>query len=562
MTSLCASVTPIFALSEQDRSWVERVRDGLTAEQKIAQLFVLSSRHDTIEEVDWLAGFAPGGVHRFPTHDLTAAWTATRAQLDRSEVPLILSGDIEGGMLSAPFATPIPNQMGIAACDDTDLTERLARIVGKESRALGYNWSFTPVVDINRAFRNAVVGTRSYGSDPDRIIRHAETYIRALQAEGLAACAKHWPGDGIDDRDQHLSTSVNSLSMDEWEDSFGRIFRSVIATGVMTIMTGHIALPAFVRSRFPNSGREAFAPAAVSRLLNQELLREGLGFGGVIVSDATVMGGLTSWMDRDTAVPAVIENGCDVFLFSREPREDMNRMLNGLRDGRLSEARLEEAVTRMLSLKAALGLHRATPEERLPSLDALRARLATDDHRETARQAAGKSITLVKDTQALLPIDTRRHRRIVVIADEGWNFVSGAAPRSFDPLLNALKANGHEVRSFDSEQLPTRDDCDLLLYLVGQEATPAISHIYLDFTKLHGGSRLAMVQFNREIPTLLVSFGQPYYLYDAPNMSTYVNAYTALPGVQEELALRLFGQRPFTGESPVDPFCGMEQLAW
>lgn len=562
MTSLCASVTPIFALSEQDSSWVERVRDGLTAEQKIAQLFVLSSRHDTIEEVDWLAGFAPGGVHRFPTHDLTAAWTATRAQLDRSEVPLILSGDIEGGMLSAPFATPIPNQMGIAACDDTDLTERLARIVGKESRALGYNWSFTPVVDINRAFRNAVVGTRSYGADPDRIIRHAETYIRALQAEGLAACAKHWPGDGIDDRDQHLSTSVNSLSMDEWEDSFGRIFRSVIATGVMTIMTGHIALPAFVRSRFPNSGREAFAPAAVSRLLNQELLRERLGFGGVIVSDATVMGGLTSWMDRDTAVPAVIENGCDVFLFSREPREDMNRMLNGLRDGRLSEARLEEAVTRMLSLKAALGLHRATPEERLPSLDALRARLATDDHRETARQAAGKSITLVKDTQALLPIDTRRHRRIVVIADEGWNFVSGAAPRSFDPLLNALKANGHEVRSFDSEQLPTRDDCDLLLYLVGQEATPAISHIYLDFTKLHGGSRLAMVQFNREIPTLLVSFGQPYYLYDAPNMSTYVNAYTALPGVQEELALRLFGQRPFTGESPVDPFCGMEQLAW
>lgn len=562
MTSLCTSVTPIFALSEQDRSWVERVRDGLTAEQKIAQLFVLSSRHDTIEEVDWLAGFAPGGVHRFPTHDLTAAWTATRAQLDRSEVPLILSGDIEGGMLSAPFATPIPNQMGIAACDDPDLTERLARIVAKESRALGYNWSFTPVVDVNRAFRNAVVGTRSYGSDPDRIIRHAKTYIRALQAEGLAACAKHWPGDGIDDRDQHLSTSVNSLSMDEWADSFGRIFRSMIATGVMTIMTGHIALPAFVRSRFPNSGREAFAPAAVSRLLNQELLREELGFGGVIVSDATVMGGLTSWMDRDAAVPAVIENGCDVFLFSREPREDMNRMLNGLRNGRLSEARLEEAVTRMLSLKAALGLHRASPEERLPPLDALKARLATDDHRETARQAAGNSITLVKDTQALLPLDTQRHRRIVVIADEGWNFVSGAAPRSFDPLLDALKANGHEVRPFDSENLPTSDDCDLLLYLVGQEATPAISHIYLDFTKLHGGSRLAMVQFNCEIPTLLVSFGQPYYLYDAPNMSTCVNAYSALPGVQQELAMRLFGQRPFTGDSPVDPFCGLEQLAW
>lgn len=562
MTSHCASVTPIFSLSEHDRAWVERVRDGLTTEQKIAQLFVLSSRHDTMEEVDWLASFAPGGVHRFPGHDLSAAWTATRAQLDRSEVPLILSGDIEGGMLSAPFATPIPNQMGIAACDDTDLTERLARIVGKESRALGYNWSFTPVVDINQAFRNAVVGTRSYGSDPDRIIRHAETYIRALQDEGLAACAKHWPGDGIDDRDQHLGTSVNALSMDAWEQSFGRIFRAMIDTGVMSIMSAHIALPAFVRARYPNAGRDAFTPATVSRLLNQELLREELGFTGVIISDATVMGGLTGWMDRDAAVPAVIENGCDVFLFSREPREDMNRMLQGLRDGRLSEARLEQAVTRMLSLKAALGLHRATPEERLPPLDDLKARLATDDHRATARKAAGNSITLVKDTQALLPLDARHHGRVVVIADEGWNFVSGAAPRSFDPLLDVLQANGHAVRSFDPEHLPTSDDCDLLLYLVGQEATPAISHIYLDFTKLHGGSRLAMVQFNCEIPTLLVSFGQPYYLYDAPNMSTCVNAYSALPDVQEELALRLFGHRPFTGDSPIDPFCGLEQLRW
>ncbi|PKP91874.1 MAG: glycoside hydrolase [Alphaproteobacteria bacterium HGW-Alphaproteobacteria-16] len=562
MTSHCSSVTAPFSLSAQDRAWVERVRDGLTVEQKIAQLFVLSSRHDTMEEVDWLTGFASGGVHRFPTHDLKAAWSATREQLDRSEVPLILSGDIEGGMLSAPFATQIPNQMGIAACDDLDLTERLAHIVGRESRALGYNWSFTPVVDINRAFRNAVVGTRSYGSDPDRIIRHAKAYIQALQLEGLAACAKHWPGDGIDDRDQHLSTSVNSLSMEEWEQSFGRIFRDMIDTGVMTIMSGHIALPAYARARFPDSGRDAFAPATVSRLLNQELLREELGFRGVIVSDATVMGGLTSWMDRDAAVPAVIENGCDVFLFSREPREDMNRMLNGLREGRLSEQRLEEAVTHMLSLKAALGLHRAKPEERLPPLDELEATLATNGHRETARQAVGNSITLVKDTQALLPLDAQRHRRIVVIADKGWNFVSGAAPRSFDPLLDSLKAKGHEVRLFDSEQLPRSEDCDLLLYLVGQEATPAISHIYLDFAKLHGGSRLAMIQFNREIPTLLVSFGQPYYLYDAPNISTCINAYSALSVVQEELIERLFGNRPFTGSSPVDPFCGMEQLRW
>jgi beta-N-acetylhexosaminidase len=549
-------------LQAEDLAWVERTRDGLSTEQKIAQLFVLSSRHDTQDEVDWLAGFAPGGVHRFPAYDLEAAWTATRAHLERSELPLILSGDIEGGMLSYPCATPIPNQMGIAACDDMALSEQIARIVGRESCALGYNWSFTPVVDINQAFRNAVVGTRSYGSDPQRIIDQARIYIRALQSEGLAACAKHWPGDGIDDRDQHLSTSLNPMAMKDWERTFGRIFRELIADGVMTIMSAHIAFPGFARARGLDVGRDAFAPAAVSKLLNEDLLRGELGFRGLIVSDATVMGGLTSWMDRDEAVPSVIENGCDVFLFSRDPAQDMRRMLEGLRTGRLSERRLEEAVTRMLSLKAALGLHRASLDDRLAPLDAVTASLKNGSHRDVARESIGRSLTLVKDSQSLLPLTVERHRRIVVVADEGWNFVSGAAPRSFEPILFTLRARGFDVRSYDPDAIPTRENCDLLLYLVGQEATPAISHIYLDFAKLHGGSRHAMIQFNREIPTLLVSFGQPYYLYDAPNMSTYINAYNGLPVVQEELVSRLLGERPFTGKSPVDAFCGMEQLRW
>jgi beta-N-acetylhexosaminidase len=549
-------------LQAEDLAWVERTRDSLSTEQKIAQLFVLSSRHDTQDEVDWLAGFAPGGVHRFPAYDLEAAWTATRAHLERSELPLILSGDIEGGMLSYPCATPIPNQMGIAACDDMALSEQIARIVGRESRALGYNWSFTPVVDINQAFRNAVVGTRSYGSDPQRIIDQARIYIRALQSEGLAACAKHWPGDGIDDRDQHLSTSLNPMAMKDWERTFGRIFRELIADGVMTIMSAHIAFPGFARARELDVGRDAFAPAAVSKLLNEDLLRGELGFRGLIVSDATVMGGLTSWMDRDEAVPSVIENGCDVFLFSRDPAQDMRRMLGGLRTGRLSERRLEEAVTRMLSLKAALGLHRANLDDRLAPLDAVTASLKSGSHRDVARESIGRSLTLVKDSQSLLPLTVERHRRIVVVADEGWNFVSGAAPRSFEPILSTLRARGFDVRSYDPDAIPTRENCDLLLYLVGQEATPAISHIYLDFAKLHGGSRHAMIQFNREIPTLLVSFGQPYYLYDAPNMSTYINAYSGLPVVQEELVSRLLGERPFTGKSPVDAFCGMEQLRW
>ncbi|SES02866.1 glycoside hydrolase family 3 protein [Sphingobium sp. YR768] len=552
---------PLF-LSPEDMAWVENTRDAMSVEAQIAQLFVLSARHDSIAETDGLLGHAPGGIHRFPTHDLDAAWAATRHAVERSEVPLILSGDIEGGTVSAPFTTAIPNQMGIAACDDLDLSADLARIVGQESRALGYNWSFTPVVDINRAFRNAVVGTRSYGSDPDRILAQARAYVRALQAQGVAACAKHWPGDGLDDRDQHLVTSVNDMDMDEWRATFGRIFGTLVDDGVMTIMSAHIALPAYIRDRLPQAGAQAFEPASVSRLLNQDLLRGELGFDGLIVSDATVMGGLTSWMARAEAVPAVIEGGCDVFLFSRDPVADMGFMLQGLRDGRLSEQRLHDAVTRFLSLKAKLGLHRMTPDERIAPVEQTRALLRQPAHLDQAARAAAASITLVKDREALIPITPGQHKRVLIISDEGASFFSGAPERDFTPLIAGLQNRGFAVRHFDPEAMPTPEDTDLILYLIGQEATPALSHIFLDFARLHASPRNGMIQFNREIPTLLISFGQPYYLYDAPNFATYINAYASLPDVQTALVERLTGDAPFTGKSPVDAFCGKEQLSW
>lgn len=561
-TALATATADPLALSPDEMLWVERTRDSLDTEARIAQLFVLSSREDSASETAELLAVRPGGIHRYPSADLAAALRETRAALEGSEVPPIITGDIEGGAISYAFTTPVPNQLGLAACDDLDLTAATAAVIARESRALGYDWSFTPVVDLNQAFRSAIVGTRSFGANVEQVLAQARTYIRVLQEHGLAATAKHWPGEGIDDRDQHLVTTANPQSNAEWQASFGRIYRTLIDDGVMTVMSAHIALPAFVRSLVPDAGRDAFTPASVSHILNQRLLRDELGFRGLIVSDATVMGGLTSWMDREEAVPAVVENGCDVFLFSREPAADMALMLKGLREGRLSEARLDEAVTRMLSLKARLGLHRRSPAERVGSLERVREMLQTGPSTAVATQAAGQGLTLVKDTAALLPLDPVRHRRVTVIADPGWSFISGAPPRSFQPFEEEMAARGFQIRSFNADALPTRDDTDLLVYLVGQEATPSLGQIHLDFTKLHGGSRKAMIQFNREIPTLLVSFGQPFYLYDAPNMQTYVNAYSPLAVNQRELVARLVGDVPFTGNSPVDAFCGLEQLRW
>ena len=550
------------ALRVEDQLWVDRTLAGLSTEDMVGQLFNFSTSCDSIEEVGQLLKFQPGGINRFPTRDLAAFRTATLAALEESKVPPVFSGDIEGGTISYPFATAVPNLMGLAATDDPALTERIARLVARESRALGYDWSFGPVVDINSEYRSAIVGTRSFGSDPDKVLSHARAYARALQDEGLAACAKHWPGDGLDERDQHLTTTVNPLSMAEWRKSYGEIYRTMIADGVLSIMSAHIALPAYVRERWPEAGREAFAPATLSRMLNEDLLRGELGFTGLIVSDATGMGGLTSWMAREEAVPAVIASGCDMFLFSRDPQRDYNFMLKGLRDGRLSEQRLVEAVGRILTFKARLGLHRRSVEQRMPSLEALEGMLHRPQDAQTATEAAGRSITLVKDTQHLLPLDPARHRRVVLIADAGYSFWDGSLDRDFAPFEQELTARGFEVRHYDAEAMPTAQDTDLVLYLIGQEATAAASHIYIDFVKLHGGTRKAMTQFNREIPTALLSFGQPYYLIDAPHMATSVNGYSAIAAVQTEMVRRLTGELPFSGVSPVDPFCGKEQLQW
>lgn len=550
------------ALTASQEQWVARTRDAMSVEELVGQLFIFSTSHDSADEIAPLLALNPGGINRFPTADLAAFRAATMIALEGAQVPPIFTGDIEGGTISHPFATTVPNLMGLAACDDLATTDAVARLVARESRVLGYDWSFGPVVDLNVAFRSAIVGTRSFGSDPERVTAQAVTYINALQDEGIAACVKHWPGDGLDDRDQHLVTSVNPLSVDEWHALFGRIYGAVIASGVMTVMSAHIALPAYIRARLPDAGREAFQPATVSRLLNQDLLRGELGFDGLVISDATGMGGLTSWMERSEAVPAVIENGCDMFLFSRAPQRDYGFMLDGLRRGLLSEARLYEAVTRILSLKAKLGLHERDPQSRMLPLHDMRERLRTPRHVETAQAACGLSVTLVKDTQSLLPLNPATHRRVVYLAEEGYSFWDGALARSYEPFLSAMRERGFDLRAYDPEAMPTREDTDLVLYLVGQEATPSASRIYLDFVKLHGGMRKAMTQFAREIPTALISFGQPYYLYDAPHMSTCVNAYSAIAPVQHEVVRRLAGNAPFTGNSPVDAFCGQDQLRY
>ena len=537
-----------FHLNEAQINWVKATKAGLTPVERIGQLFVFHSMGKDPDELARLARLRPAGITRNFTPDLAYEAGFIDAVQAQANVPLFVSADLEGSRMSLAVGTEVPNPLALAAVGDLQASRSIARIMGQEARAIGINWSFTPVIDINAAFRSAIVATRGFGSNIDVIEAQALAQIDEFQAAGVAATVKHWPGEGYDDRDQHLVTTINPLSMAQWEASFGRLYRAAIAQGVMSVMSAHIALPAFVLGQNPDAGVEAYRPATVSRSLNLDLLRGELRFNGLIVSDATPMAGFGSWAPRDKMLPEVIENGCDIILFSRDADADVALIRAAVADGRISAARLDEALTRVLGLKAWAGLHRGAAK-----VD--RAALATPANADLARAVTARAPTLVKDVTGLLPLSLDRHRRILIVST-GVVVPFVPQPIPFD-LPDLLRAEGFEVTLYTPGLEPSRLDHDLMLYLFGEETLLTRGHIFLDWLKITGHFGAAMARHWHEIPTLMVSFGYPYYLYDAPRAPTYVNAYATMPSMQRAVVECLMGRAAWNDKSPVDAFCGL-----
>ena len=544
-----------FNLDQTALDWVAASLAALTPAEKVGQLFIMLSMGRDPGELARLAALKPAGITRMFGPDLgfeAGFMDEARAQ---ANLPLLVSADLEGSRMSLGFGTEVPNPLALAAVDDLQASRSIARIMAEEARAVGINWSFTPVLDINAAFRSAIVATRGFGSDIAMIERHALAQIAVFQQSGIAATVKHWPGEGYDDRDQHLVTTVNPLSMPEWEARFGRLYRAAIAAGVMSVMSAHIALPAYVRAKDAAAGLEAFRPASVSAALNLGLLRGELGFNGLIVSDATPMAGLGSWAKRSESLPEVIENGCDLILFSDDPFADVALISAAIEQGRISAARLEAALIRVLGLKAALGLHLGAA----PRVATQTAALGTQANRAAARAVTARAPTLVKDVQGLFPLSLDRHKRLLIVSGGVVSPIHGVMP--FD-LPDMLRAEGFDVTLHNPAAHPNPSDFDAMLYLFGEETLLTRGRIFLDWAKIAGNFHGAMARHWHDVPTAAISFGYPYYLYDAPRMPTYVNAYATMPTMQAAVVDCMLGRAPWNTTNPIDPFCGLEDARY
>ncbi len=551
-----------FYLGDEDIAWVENTLASMTEDQKIGQLFFLITYgKDAAQTENIVNKVRAGGVmcRCMPIDELTDVLGEMQK---KSAIPLLVAANLEaGGNGIVAQGTLVGSQMSVAATGDPENAARLGEVCAEEGRAVGANYAFAPVCDIDYNFRNPITNTRTYGADPAVVAECASRYVRECQSRGLAVSVKHFPGDGRDERDQHLCTTVNDLSCEEWDKTYGAIYSRLIKEGAKTFMVGHIMQPAYSKALNPALKDSEIMPASLSKELLCGLLRGKLGFEGLIITDATTMAGFDAAMPRNKAVPAAVAAGCDMFLFTKNLDEDYAFMKEGVKNGTVTRERLDEAVARILALKASLGLHR---KDNRPSLENALKVVGCEKFSGYAAKVADESITLVKEEEGVLPLTPEKYKRVLVYDIESGENPLGYARASgiFEKVRPLLEKEGFAVTRFvprpgnEGKTMAFRDiadNYDLILYFCNLATKSNQTTVRIEWLNPMGSN---VPRYVTSVPTVFISTENPYHLLDVPMVRTYINTYGLNDATLPCLIDKLAGRSKFVGKSPVDPFCG------
>ena len=585
MAKINMKETPFF-LDEEAQEWVLDTWKKMSLEQKCGQVFCPMGLGNDPELLKHLTqDIGVGGL--MYRADTTKNIQQTHRMLQEfSDIPLLLAANTEaGGDGLALEGTSFGKPMAVAATNNPENGYRMGLTACKEGAALGLNWSFAPIVDINYDFHNPITNVRTFGSDPEKVLAFASRYLDAADECDVAVAIKHFPGDGVDERDQHILTSVNSFSTEKWDETFGYVYSNLIQKGAKTVMVGHIAQPAYVKAINPNATRkEMLCPASLSPELLTGLLRGKLGFNGLISTDATPMVGFTAAMKRCEAIPQAIAAGCDMILFNKSLEEDYGYLLTAVKEGKVSEERLDEAVLRILATKASLHLHEKKRTKTLvPGEEAIKI-VGCQTHKTWAKEVADQAITLVRDNQNLLPISPKKYKRVYLNVIQ-----KDSNPDS--PFVQKWKAQfekeGFEVTVRDRRTAITvedfiepermtpekgklmhemyrsveemKQDYDLYVYICNMENASNNTTLRLNWNVCFGLGDDAP-WFVSEIPTMMISTAYPFHLFDAPMIDTYINSYSGNPEFIQVTMEKIMGRSEVCGVSPVDALCGKDYI--
>ncbi len=470
-----------------------------------------------------------------------------------STVPLLVGADLEAGAgyrvrggyfipngIDLGSSTIFPPQMALGATGDTALAFQMGRITALEGRALGIHIAFAPVLDVNNNPANPVINTRSYGEDPAMVARLGSAFIRGVQANGMLATGKHFPGHGDTDTNSHLDIPVVTVSRSRLDSVELVPFRAAIGSDVSGIMSFHGDMPAL-----DSSG----VPGTLSHKVMTDLLRTDLHFSGMIISDAMDMAGVLKQFGADEAVKRAVAAGIDVLIQPVDVSHTIDAVVAGIKEGRYTEARLDGSVRRVLQLKRNLDL----PHKKLVSLDALRSTVGDSSHLAVAREIAEKSITLVKDSLDEIPLRVSKKPRVLSIT------IARRADLSAGAAFNAEMRTA--LSSLHTEFISTDDPAPdyARLERLADSADVTVVGVYatqtIDATASTKTSQVFSGFFQRLTTSgkrpVVVSFSDPYLLRQIPWVPSYVVAWGGFPPSQLAAARAILGRIPMAGKLPI-----------
>ena len=543
-------------LAAADRQWVEATLRGMSLDEKVGQLLFTtfhgtftsteSSEYQTLlHEVTELhvGGFivvtkiTQLGIEKSQTYPTAVL---TNELQSKAQLPLLIGADFErGSAMRLDEGTSFPNQMAIAAGGDPRDAYTMGKITALEARQAGVQWIYAPVADVNNNPANPIINTRSFGEDPARVAEFVSSYVRGVEENGGLATAKHFPGHGDTAADSHIDLPVIRADRARLDSLELVPFRAAIAAGVGSIMTGHLNVPALEPD--PN------APATLSPHILTELLRRDLQFEGLVVTDAMDMGGITvRFAPGEAAVRAVLA-GADCLLMPPVPDAAFQALEQAVRSGRISGARLDSSVRRILEAKARLGLHK----NRLVDVNSINTKFAAPAWQNEAQEISDRGVTLLRDTAHRLPLDGTKPSRALLLAFYGdpepvpGEDLERELRRRFDSLT-VLRADTR-FRDAANLKLPSPDSYDLAILALFVRVSDRKGNVDVPAEQ----AALAEQLYQAGKPVVTMAFGSPYLIERFPHAQTWLGAFGISDVAQISMARALFGEIAIRGHLPV-----------
>ena len=547
-TTYAITAPPETPRSTATDAWVSAQLDALTLEQKVSQLFAsyayghFKSVDDPTYQrlIDLVETFEVGGIIFFQGDPWSQAILANDLQR-RARLPLLVSQDMEWGAgMRLERTTTFPRTMAIGATRDPALAYAAGYVTAVEARALGTHQIFAPVADVNNNPFNPIINVRSFSEQPGLVAEMVAAFVRGAQDGGVLATAKHFPGHGDTAIDSHADLPILPFTRNRLDTLELVPFRAAVDAGVMSVMSGHLALPAL------DPGENT--PASLSPRVTHALLRDEMAFDGLIVTDALRMQGVTKHFGVGEAAVRALEAGADMLLLSDDEYAARQAIFQALDSGRLTEDRIDQSVQRILEAKQWAGLD----DNRLVDLDEARRHVATRPHRALSETIARRSLTVLGNENNLLPLLGPPKKILSITLSDGS---SGTAGRFF---VNQLRQHTGLVTSLLLDRRSSPDD-----YQQALAQAPSFDVIlvptYLFVRSGSGQIGLPETQqaFLNDLiatgkPVVLLSFGNPYMALGLNQQpAAYLAAYGGTEASQKAVAQALFGQVDVSGKLPV-----------